>query len=124
MIIDVHSHVGEYPKQWTQEWFDSYAHLVGDPLKSVLQHFPLDREKILKDMDEAGVRISVVMGFVHYSTSTFVPDEYVYNNFIKNDPDRFIGFSCVQPVDSKNEFNAKGLLDFEKAVTEYGFRGA
>ncbi len=89
----MHSHVGEFPKQWTREWFDSYTHLVGDPLKSVLQYFPIEG-RILMDMDESGVDIAVVMGFVHYLTSTFVPDEYVYN-FVKKNPDRFVGFSCV-----------------------------
>ncbi|MEM2909652.1 MAG: amidohydrolase family protein [Nitrososphaerota archaeon] len=121
MIIDVHAHIGEFPKQWSQEWFDSYAHLVGDPLRSVLRYFPIE-DKFLADMDEAGVNVSVVMGFVHYSTSTLVPDEHVYN-FVKSNPDRLIGFSCVQPIDSRNEFNARGLLEFETAVTKYGFRG-
>jgi predicted TIM-barrel fold metal-dependent hydrolase len=73
-------------------------------------------------MDDAGVEISVVMGFVQYPTSSLVPDKFVYD-FVKINPNRLIGFSGVQPIDNRNEFNEKGLQEFEKAVTKYGFRG-
>jgi len=125
MIIDIHTHVGEYNKHWSERFAkiigDAYALEVHDYEKM----FSIDSEKFIKDMDEAGSNKVVIHAFdiSNIDPGTKTDDEYIYNNYLKKYPDRLIGFSCVSPMDTIDRFSSENLKKFERSITELGFKG-
>lgn len=130
MIIDVHTHIGEYLKHWSplqaQETISRHPEMLqGREFTPELgkKLFSVDWEVFIKEMDEAGVDKAVVLAMdVSHVSGTRIPDDYVYE-FVSKHPDRLIGFSGGCPVDAQGRFDKKALKEFEKAITEYGFKG-
>lgn len=85
----------------------------------------VEPEKFVRDMDEAGSDKVVIQAFdiTNVDPGTKIPDDYIYDNYIKKYPDRFIGFSCALPKDPNGRFSSENLTRFERAITELGFKG-
>ncbi len=99
MIIDIHNHLS--PKN---------------------SPFHLPAEEYLKAMDEAGVDKAVILGKDYGKLgdrlNSNLTDEEV-SEFIKANPDRFIGFTAAHP-DRDIKFNIERI---ERAVKELGLKG-
>jgi predicted TIM-barrel fold metal-dependent hydrolase len=81
-------------------------------------------DKFVTEMDEAGVDKAVMFGLdIERILSYKIPDDHVYESWVKKYPDKIIGFSTIDPIDSQGNLNRRGLKEFEKAIKEYGFRG-
>ncbi len=121
MIIDIHTHVGEYKKHWSE----MFAKIVSGAFAFDPNHWTTEPDKFTREMDEAGVDkiVVVALDITNIDPGTKIPDEYIYDNYIKRDPNRFMGFSCVLPKDSMGRFSPESLKQFERAITELGFKG-
>lgn len=121
MIIDAHIHVGEYKKHFSEAFAKSTSGAFG----SEANLWTVEPQKLLRDMDEAGISKAVILGIdiTNVDPGTKSPDDYIYNNYLKNYPDRFIAFSGVLPIDSTGRFSPESLKQFERSITELGFKG-
>ena len=124
MIIDVHTHISKsqhYSRETMEEsLFAKDRNLNTEELKEL---FNIDLKKYIKTMSDSGVNKSVVLAIdITRVTPTKVPNRYVYD-FVKNYPDRLIGFSSVQPLDFRGRFREESLKEFTKSVFNYGFKG-
>ena len=122
MIIDIHTHVGEYKRHYSE----SFAKIVSEPFGlDPEKTWNIDPNEFIRDMDEAEVDKAVILplDITRNDPGTKVEDEYVYNNYVNKHPDRFIAFSGIQPMDSSGKFSSESLKQFEEAVINLGFRG-
>ncbi len=127
----MHTHIGEYGKHWSpfqaQETITRHPEMLknGQEFTPELgkKKFSVDLDVFLKEMDEATIEKAVVLAMdVSLVSGTRIPDEYVYD-FVKKHSNRLIGFAGPLPIDARGKFNADSLKEFEKAITEYGFKG-
>ena len=96
MIVDFHAHV--YP-DWIQKDKEKYLEkdqtfkdLFSDPKSKMA-----DVDKLIKDMDEDGVDISVIMGIGWTDTGLAREmNDYIIESVAKY-PDRLVGFAGVNP---------------------------
>ena len=99
MIIDVHNHI---------------------TVKTSPYHLPV--EEYLKAMDECGVEKMVILGKDYGKLgdqqNSNLPDDETAT-FVKNAPDRFMGFTAAHPERGKQE----NLQRVERAVHDLGLRG-
>lgn len=123
MIIDIHTHVGEYKKHYSEVFTRMFAGKFAEA--DIAKMWTIIPEAFVKDLDEAGVDKAVIhtMDLRRRAPGTKIDDEYVYNTYIKQYPDKFIAFSGIQAIDSSGRFSSEGLEQFERAVTQFGFRG-
>jgi predicted TIM-barrel fold metal-dependent hydrolase len=122
MIIDVHCHIWEK---------NMAAGDMGEMLRSINAHygyrdpeniFDGSSERILADMDEAGIDKSVLLAldveFAYRAEMAFT----VYNDYvgglIRKHPDRIIGFAGIDPRRGK-----AAVVELERCVEGMGFRG-
>jgi predicted TIM-barrel fold metal-dependent hydrolase len=122
MIIDIHTHVGIYKEHFSESFARIFAEVFeGEPHEL----WTVKPEVFISDMDEADVDKIVIQGsdLTRVDPGTKIDDEYIYNTYVKKYPDRFIGFSGIQPINSAGRFSSERLAQFKKAITEYGFRG-
>lgn len=76
------------------------------------------REKILLSMKKLKICKTVIMGLAWASQSMCEENnEYIYE-CLKRNPDKFIGFACVQPLEGEI-----ALRKIKKYITELGFKG-
>ena len=106
MIVDVHTHVGEYPthigERFAAEAREAWPEVVLG--RSLDDHYSdaLD-----------GVDVAIVLGFNAPSAGFVAPNEYVAD-YVARDPQRLIGFGSVDPhdpraVDELERFGDLGL---------------
>ncbi|MBN2283067.1 MAG: amidohydrolase [Deltaproteobacteria bacterium] len=113
MIIDTHSQLftKEAIESLPEEMARSYQLMFKD-LK-----FP-EIEDTLKDMDEAGVDLAVIVAIDAETTFRYrVPNDLVART-VEKYPDRFIGFASVDP-----HKGLPALDELERAVKELGLKG-
>jgi len=125
MIIDVHTHIGEYPKHWTYHAIgpDSVASNRGLTVEELKEKYTITWDKYMADRENAGVEKSVIMALDQTRICKMcLPDDYVYE-FVRRNPEKLIGFSGIEPIDSTGKFKNGCLKQVEKAVNEYGFKG-
>ena len=91
MIVDVHTHVGEYPGHISEEFAEqARAAWAGVTLGGTLDdHY---RDAL------AGVDRAVVLAFNAPAAGFVVPNDYVAS-YVARDPARLIGFGSVDPSD-------------------------
>jgi len=121
MIVDAHTH--RYPDgviadpvafaQRTGEgkWLD----MVCPSDRPSLQGWA-DRETMLADMDTAGVTRSVILGWYWEHSSTCMEANEWNRQWIRQDPDRLIGFLSLKP-------GIPCLIDYLEQAREDGFQG-
>ena len=109
VIIDVHTHVGEYPAHWSER-FASEARAAWPEValgSSLDDHYTA----ALADVDRA-----VVLAVNAPAAGFVVPNEYVAS-YVARDPDRLIGFGSVDP-------SAVSAIDeLERMKSELGLVG-
>jgi predicted TIM-barrel fold metal-dependent hydrolase len=78
--------------------------------------------KLLEEMDLAGIDLAVLLvidfGIVYKNLSLTIEELHLEHKKIIDHSDRFIAFSSVDPRRGK-----EGIELFERAVTDWGFRG-
>lgn len=123
MIIDVHTHVGEYRKHFSERYARIFSGKFGEA--DIEKMWTIERDSFFRDMDEAGVDKIVIhsLDLTRGDPGTKLDDEYVYAMYVKPFPDRCIGFSGIQAIDLAGRYSSLSLMQFEKAVVDYGFRG-
>jgi predicted TIM-barrel fold metal-dependent hydrolase len=132
MIIDIHVHMFQswaaFPKRLMEHYFETKKRRMGE--KAFEKEKPtLDSmgraEMLIKDMDEAGVDMSVISPVDWGSAwwgeeseiSIWRTNEYVAESQAKY-PNRIIGFVGVNPL--RND----AVVLLKKAITEWGLKGA
>jgi predicted TIM-barrel fold metal-dependent hydrolase len=106
MIVDVHTHVGEYPEhigeKFASEAREAWPEVVLG--RSLDDHY----RQALADVD-----VAIVLAFDAPAAGFVVPNEYVAD-YVSRDPGRLIGFGAVDPhdpgaVDELERFGDLGL---------------
>jgi predicted TIM-barrel fold metal-dependent hydrolase len=135
MIIDCHSHVASQkvlPPNFFEGWsrtvksnlpyqLDAGQEQRVDELLRELNEDP-DCTKMLQEMEVAGIDLSVLLvidfGIVFQNLPLTIEELHLEHKKILDRSDRFVAFSGVDPRRGR-----EGLDLFEKAVTEWGFKG-
>ena len=124
MIIDSHSHVGDYGGVWSHKMVDSLMPQFSkrtcwmDPTRTWRpEDFDIDPDRYVAYMDEIGEDMAVVYGLAitHLECSTTA--EFVADIVAKH-PTRFIGFHVVDVLGGH-----AAAADIERAVKDLGLRG-
>lgn len=122
MIVDVHVHIGEVNKHFKKWWMEElYRPFKGIDISGRFVKSPV--EKIIKDMDEAGIDKVCLLASDHRrpypydSLPSYTPNEYVAK-IVHEYPDRFIGVASVDPI--RDPYEARQEL--EKCVKEWDMR--
>lgn len=102
-IIDSHTHrypreVIEDPVSWGEARGESYWASVVSP--GGVQGWA-DRDRMLRDMDAAGVEKAVLQGWYWEHQSTCDEQNRWHARWIQEDPDRFIALASIQPRDGQ-----------------------
>lgn len=122
MIIDAHCHI------WDETLINGdFSKLIDGVIKKLKCPDPKyisdgSVERLLREMDEAGIDKTVILGldgdFLFRSTISYK----FYNDFVadilKNYPDKFIGFAGIDPRRGK-----EAIMELERCVEELGFGG-
>src|SRR6185503_8231548 len=135
MIIDCHSHIASrtvLPPQFFDGWLKTVkAHLPSnlddmqmqrmDELLRALNEDP-QSVKLIAEMETAGIDLAVLLvidfGIVYKDLKITIEEVHLEHKRLLERSNRFIAFSGVDPRRGK-----EGLELFEKAVTDWGFRG-
>ena len=122
MIIDSHIHyapafVAENPTAWSESrgepyWLSCVAPKSGPKLQGWVSE-----DRLLQDMDEAGIEKAVVLSWYWENHDTCEQEFAWQRELVKRHPDRLLAFA---------PFNAKGqqkAIDLLKEACDAGFRG-
>jgi predicted TIM-barrel fold metal-dependent hydrolase len=110
VIVDIHTHVWEYPAHISDAFIADARAAAGDGYKDIA--VDLDRHwEAMQAVDRA-----VVLGFRARHVGVLVPNEYVAA-YVARHPDKLVGFCSVDPQDP----DAVEQLDY--AVGTLGLRG-
>ncbi len=117
MIIDSHVHrypeeVISDPERWGRgleegHWVDL---VVGRDGRRSIQGWA-DRERLLSDMESAGVKKVILLGWYWEHQETCRLQNHWHLEWIKEDPDKMIGFAAVQP-----RAGARAFDDVRRAI--------
>ncbi len=110
MIVDVHTHVGEYPAHIGEK----FAAEVREAWPEVVLGRSLDDHyrEALADVDRA-----IVLAFNAPAAGFVVPNDYVAS-YVARDPERLVGFGAVDPHDP-----AAAIEELERMKGELGLVG-
>lgn len=113
MIIDTHSQL------FTKAAIESFPEEMAAGYRAMFAETQMPEiEDTLKDMDEAGVDVSVIVGIDAETTFRYRVSDDLVAETVQRYPDRFIGFAGADP--HKGKLACDGL---EKAVKELGLKG-
>lgn len=102
MIIDCHTHcypeeIAAAPRTWAEARRElHWADLVAPKDRKTIQDWA-DPEKFLAKMDEAGVNRAVLLGWYWENEATCRWHNEVIAEWVRNNPERFIGFAAILP---------------------------
>lgn len=125
MSLVIDSHIHHYPEEviqdvegWANTWSESYWRklVIGEPGRASIQGWA-STEKLIKDMDTAGVDKVVLQGWYWEYQDTCHWQNAWYLHCYKSHPERIIPFACVQPRDGER------ALDNLKSAYDDGARG-
>jgi predicted TIM-barrel fold metal-dependent hydrolase len=110
MIVDIHTHVWEYPAHISEAFVADARQAAGDGYKDIA--VDLDRHwEAMQAVDRA-----VVLGFRARHVGVLVPNEYVAA-YVARHPEKLVGFCSVDPQDPD------AVEQLEHAVGTLGLRG-
>lgn len=135
MIIDCHSHIASrtvLPPQFFDGWLRTVkAHLPSnldamqmERMDELLRALNEDSQSVkhIAEMEMAGIDLAVLLvidfGIIYKDLPITIEEVHLEHKRLLERSDRFIAFSGVDPRRGK-----EGLELFEKAVTDWGFRG-
>ena len=118
MIIDVHTHVWQKEDVHSDAWEAALESWDGP------KTYPKDFDLLLKEMDEVGIDIVVLLASNQGPAFNFsrTPNEFV-SKIVKQHPDRFIGFGSTCSITKEGKFDRRSLDEVEKAVIDLGLKG-
>ena len=102
MIIDCHTHcysaeVAKNPRKWALKHSEPHwADLVAPDCRKSIQDWATP-EKMLQDMNDAGVDKAILLGWYWENESTCRWHNEVISDWCEQDPERFIGFASIYP---------------------------
>jgi uncharacterized protein len=114
-MIDLHTHIWQYPDHMGTEFATEVSCLAGRPIDANPQLYASPEMHWKAYAASAAARI-VVLGFRSRFLDIDVPNEYVAE-YVQRHPDRLVGFAAVDPCDS----DPAGEL--ESAVQGLGLKG-
>jgi predicted TIM-barrel fold metal-dependent hydrolase len=122
MIIDVHCHIWEKSMAVGDMGEMLHSINVRCGYRDLENIFDGSSERILADMDEAGIDKSVLLALdAEFTYRTEMPftayNDYV-GNLIHQHPDRIIGFAGIDPRRGK-----AAIIELERCMEGMGFRG-
>ncbi len=124
MIIDSHSHVGDYGGVWSKKMVDSLMPQFSqrktwmDPSRTWRpEDFHVDPARYVEHMDEVGVDMAVIYGLAITHLECATTAEYVAD-IVSRFPKRFIGFHVVDPLGG-----LKAVAEIDHAVKDLGLKG-
>lgn len=113
MIIDTHSQL------WTKEAIESFPKEMAESYKNMFGEIGMPSiEDTLKDMDDAGVDISVICAIDAETIHKYKVSNDLVSETVKKHPDRLIGFASADP--NKGE---GAVREFERGIKELGLSG-
>ncbi len=124
MIIDSHSHIGDYRGVWSKKMVDSLMPQFGrwdywmDPSRKWRpEDFHIDPDRYVEYMDKTGIDMAVIFGLAitHLDCSTTA--EYVAE-IVARHQNRFIGFHVVDPIGG-----LKAVEEIDHAVKDLALKG-
>ncbi len=111
-IIDSHVHcywpeVVADPRGWAAAMRENHwAELHAPPPGSRSIAGWADADGLLADMDKAGVERAVLLGWYWENQDTCDQQNQWHTDWVREHPDRFIGFAAVQPMAEERAFEA------------------
>jgi predicted TIM-barrel fold metal-dependent hydrolase len=135
MIIDCHCHIASekvLPPKFFDGWSETISSNLGYTTKSDQERRVKDLlralnedpqcKTLLQEMDSAGIDLAVLLvidfGIVFENLGLSIEELHLEHKKIIESSNRFIAFSSVDPRRGK-----EGLELFERAVTDWGFKG-
>lgn len=110
MIIDFHTHI--FPPFFRDERERFFS---GEPGFELLYRSPDSRligaEELLREMDQAGIRRSVIFGFPWEKADHFRRHNDYIMESVHRYPDRLTGFCCFSPLSSRGVGEAQRCLE-------------
>lgn len=125
MIINTHTHMMRFNVDFPRELGEFYASMfegqncwhTGEPWKP--EDFCVPPEKLIADMDDAGIDKAVVLGVGYVTWGAHDPGFADYaQEMVSQYPNRLIGFYTADPIGGVKEVNL-----FQEAVHNKGMRG-
>jgi predicted TIM-barrel fold metal-dependent hydrolase len=126
MIIDCHVHY------WDPKYQSSYHKKVTletrrkenkKDYSADTKYLKTDISSLVEEWHTAGIDKLVLLGKNYMRIlGARVPDKIIAD-CVKKYPDTIIGFTALEPLDSRNRFNKKGLDEFVKAIENLGLKG-
>jgi len=125
MIINTHTHMMrfgvDFPRELGEFYVDKFQGIdcwhTGEPWKP--EDFCVPPERLIQDMDAAGIDKVVVLGVGYIPWNAYDPNSaYYVQDMVQRYPDRLIGFYTADPLGGVAEVHR-----FERAVQEQGLRG-
>ena len=125
MIINMHDH--PYDMKSSQILFQYFAKFATE--RHYLDGTVADRggfvqepAESIREMDGAGIDKTVILN------SCSIPDQHIYETYLKPYPERFIGFTGSSPISRENilsegSFNQKNWENTRYSLKELGFTG-
>ena len=111
-FIDTHCHVGRL-----EHWGPTIVERFAQTGTQSADAFDIVPDRLLAQMDEAGIEQSVILAFdTERTLGAWIPNDYVAD-IAMGHPDRFIGFASVDPL------RPGAVEELERAVKELGLRG-
>ena len=109
MVVDLHTHLGEYPEHIGERFATEARAAWGDDLR--LGRTPDEHYDATRGVDRV-----VALGFCARASGWVVPNDYVAA-YVARDPQRLIGFGAVDPTD------AGAPDELERMQQDLGLRG-
>ena len=124
MIIDAHTHPGEYPEYFTDELVDAFISggfgktpLWWEPERTWRHEDFGNAPPHVELMDELGIDKALVFGQASLTFKVRSSMDFLAKVVSKH-PDRLVGVHSVDPVGGE-----EAAREVEQAVKEYGFKG-
>jgi uncharacterized protein len=109
VIVDVHTHLGEYPGHISESFAEDARAAWSQDI--AIGTTPEEHRAAMQGVDKV-----VVLGLQAPLSGFAVPNDYVAQ-YVKEDPDRFVGFGSVDPLDPQ------APAELERMKHELGLRG-
>jgi len=114
----ISTHIHASTKEFVEGIRKSLEKMAGGLKAEALFLEPVAIEDVIADMDSGGIEKSVLLPLDLRTTGYgYVPNDHIAD-LVRQFPDRFIGFACVDP-----HMGSEAINELERSVKELGLRG-
>ena len=120
-VIDAHVHlypeeVWQNPREWSEPREEKHwSHCVAPTNRETIQGWA-NIDTLLRNMDDAEIEKVILLGWYWEKPETCTLHNQWHGEWIREDPDRFIAFAAINPLE-------KNSIDELKVARDMGFRG-